>query len=59
MKRILEHFLLCAVALFLTSALAYAQATAQLSGRVTDEEDNRRRSSPHVTRPLARPALIA
>ena len=37
MKRILEQFLLCTVALFLTSALAYAQATAQLSGRVTDE----------------------
>jgi hypothetical protein len=37
MKRILRHFLLGTVALFLTSALASAQATAQLSGRVTDE----------------------
>ena len=37
MKRILRVFSLCALVMFLASALAYAQATAQLSGRVTDE----------------------
>ncbi len=37
MKRILRDCSLGALVLVLTSALAYAQATAQLSGRVTDE----------------------
>jgi hypothetical protein len=37
MKRILRVFSLGALVMFLASALAYAQATAQLSGRVTDE----------------------
>jgi len=37
MTRILRVFLVGALGLVLTSALAYAQATAQLSGRVTDE----------------------
>ncbi len=33
MKRILRVFSLCALVMFLTSAIAYAQATAQLSGQ--------------------------
>ena len=37
MKRILRDCSLGALILVLTSALAYAQATAQLSGRVADE----------------------
>ena len=37
MKRILRDCSLGALVLVLTSALAYAQATAQLSGRVTDD----------------------
>ena len=39
MKRILRDCALSALVLVLTSALAYAQATAQLSGRVTDESN--------------------